>query len=100
MNMRLPTIRYGIFDDAKMLGEYWRCDCGCENITLDAVNLQGFYHRLRCLMHELHHYLFNWLPYPLDAHMDRILDIVDGGRPELLYDVKCHKYRTLYVWDN
>lgn len=98
--MNLPKVTWAIFQDNKVLGMYYRCECGCKNITLDAIKLQSFLRRFLCLTHETIHSIFDaCLPCPLDIFCDRMLDITDGNSPELIYEKDREDFLVLYEWE-
>jgi hypothetical protein len=96
-SLKIPKVKWGLFDDDNVEGQFYRCSCGCRTITLDAIKCQSFHKRFFCLLHEVYHYIFDLFPEKIGSFLDFCLDITHGNSPELIYE-EVDECFVLYTW--
>lgn len=94
--VKIPHLKWVIFQVDKT--EALFCPC-CKDILIDVLNEQSSLHRLRCLVHELTHYLFSFLPEQLYHTFSKYLDVTDGNRPFLLYEDDDDSMVVIHIFD-
>lgn len=112
LNMRLrktiikrhffPKVHWVLNQDNDTRAEYFPCECGCKNIFLDCINARGTCRKLSCIVHEMAHRIFDFLPNPFYEWLSIMLDITHGNQSELLYKQCRDVYEdsvVLYQWD-
>jgi hypothetical protein len=80
----LPKVRWVLFQDDRVRGQFFHCDCGCKNIQLDVINQECNKQRFLSTCHETIHFFFDLLPRKLSDLLDFFLDITWGNQADVL----------------
>ena len=95
----LPKIKWVLFQDDRVRGQFFQCGCGCKTIHLDALNLDTIRQSFLTRTHETIHALFALLPFNLSERLDFCLDITWGNQADaLITHSECLGDEIIYEW--
>ena len=97
--LKFPKVKWVLFQDDIINGQYYRCECGCKNILLDALNMNSIRQYLHTFPHEVAHSIFDLFPTKLTNWLDYLMDITHGHQSLLMHGVnECSNDIVIYEW--